>query len=827
MNLSHRSLLFLAVALVAAGLSIDCSRRESPPEAVPFDTAGRIAPSGVPVMSQLPPFALTNESGEPFGTSALRGKVWVANFIFTRCESICPMMTAQMKNLQTELSEDPAWEDLRLVSFSLDPEYDTPEVLAEYAADNGADESHWRFLTGTRAAIWDLSRRGFKLPVDDNPGDAAMPIVHSQQFVLVDRAGRIRGYYDSLDSEHRAALVEDLAKVAAEPPPVAIPAEVADPPWLEARRVEQLAAAESYDVFHDFRFTDRRLESGITFIHQFVGDLGRNFKETHYDHGNGVAVADVDGDGLLDLYFTTQLGGNELWRNIGDGLFENITERAGVALDKRISVAPVFGDIDNDGDADLFVTTVRGGNVLFENDGTGTFTDISSRARVDHVGHSSGAIFFDYDRDGLLDLFVTNVGRYTTDEWAPEGYYVSYLLSFDGHLKPERYEKSILYRNLGGNRFEDVTETTGLVEDGWNGDPHPADFDEDGYPDMYLINMQGHDSYFANVGGERFERQPDEMFPANPFGSMGISIFDFNNDGRQDVYIVDMHTDMFSGVMFQQFIEGMEKAKLHPSEMPPLRRLKTDGNHVLGNAFYRNDGDGRFTEISDEIGAENYWPWGLSHGDLNADGYQDVFIASSMNFPFRYGINSVLLNEHGERFVDSEFVVGVEPRRNRRTAVPWFELDCLREDKTHSACQDRSGRIQVWAAIGSRSSVLFDLDDDGDIDIVTLDFGSEPMVLISDLTENRDVRFVKVALTGTESNRSGVGARVTVWAGGQTYTRVNDGKTGYLAQSDLPLYFGLDTADTVDSIEVVWPSGRTQVLEGPIEVNRLIEITER
>ena len=230
MNPSHRSLLLLAVALVAAGLSIDCSRQESSPEAVPFDTAGRIAPSGVRVMSQLPPFALTNESGEPFGTSALRGKVWVADFIFTRCESICPMMTAQMKNLQTELSGDPAWEDLRLVSFSVDPEYDTPEVLAEYAADHGADESHWRFLTGTRAAIRDLSRRGFKLPVDDNPGDAAMPIVHSQQFVLVDRAGRIRGYYDSLDSERRAALVEDLAKVAAEPPPVAIPAEVADPP---------------------------------------------------------------------------------------------------------------------------------------------------------------------------------------------------------------------------------------------------------------------------------------------------------------------------------------------------------------------------------------------------------------------------------------------------------------------------------------------------------------------------------------------------------------------------------------------------------------------
>ena len=502
----------------------------------------------------------------------------------------------------------------------------------------------------------------------------------------------------------------------------------------------------------------------------------------------------------------------------------DVTAASGLG-DGGYGMGVAIGDVDNDGDLDVFVTNV-GMDRLYHNNGDGTFTDRTAPSGIKVQGWSCSASFFDYDRDGLLDLFVTNVGRYTTDEWAPEGYSVSYLLSFDGHLKPERYEKGILYRNLGGNRFEDVTETTGLVEDGWNGDPHPADFDGDGYPDMYLINMQGHDSYFANVGGERFERQPDEMFPANPFGSMGISIFDFNNAGRQDVYIVDMHTDMFSGVMFQQFVEGMEKAKLHPSEMPPLGRLKTDGNHVLGNAFYRNDGDGRFTEISDEIGAENYWPWGLSHGDLNADGYQDVFIASSMNFPFRYGINSVLLNEHGERFVDSEFVVGVEPRRNRRTAVPWFELDCLGEDKTHSVCQDRSGRIQVWAAIGSRSSVLFDLDDDGDIDIVTLDFGSEPMVLISNLTENRDVRFVKVALTGTESNRSGVGARVTVWAGEQTYTRVNDGKTGYLAQSDLPLYFGLDTADTVDSIEVVWPSGRTQVLEGPIEVNRLVEITE-
>ena len=608
---------------------------------------------------------------------------------------------------------------------------------------------------------------------------------------------------------------------------VAVPPDVMATRWLESREVAQRAASSDYEVFHDFRFADRRPESGITFTHRFVDDLGRDFKETHYDHGNGVAVADVDGDGRLDLYFTTQIGRNELWKNMGYGGFIDITEQAGVGLADRISVAPAFADIDNDGDPDLFVTTVRGGNVLFENDGRGVFSDVSARAGVDHAGHSSGSIFLDYDADGLLDLFVTNVGRYTTDERGRGGYYVGYMLSFDGHLKPERYERSTLYRNLGDNRFEDVTERMDIVEDGWNGDPHPTDFNRDGYPDLYLINMQGHDSYFANARGQRFVRQPATTFPSTPFGSMGISVFDFDNDGRMDVYIVDMHTDMFSSRMFTQFIPRLEKRKLSPEEMPSTAYLNTDGDHVLGNAFYRNEGGGTFSEISDRIGAETYWPWGPSHGDVNADGFQDVFIASSMNYPFRYGVNSLLLNENGKRFVDSEFILGVEPRRNRRTATPWFELECSGADADHRHCVGQSGRIEVWGAVGSRSSVIFDLDGDGDLDIVTNDFGSEPLVLVSDLAERRQIHFLKVRLVGTRANRGGLGARVTVRTRSAEFTRVHDGKSGYLGQSDYPLYFGLGDAEQVESVEVIWPGGRRQVMQGPIRADRLIEITER
>ncbi len=226
---------------------------------------------------------------------------------------------------------------------------------------------------------------------------------------------------------------------------------------LAARKTAQLATADQFSVFYQFQFTDRVRESGITFVHHIVDDAGKQYKAVHYDHGNGIAVADVDGDGLYDIYFVNQVGGNELWKNLGGGRFRDITKESGVGLAGRISVAASFADIDNDGDQDLFVTTVRGGNVLFENDGHGHFKDISKEAGVDLVTHSSGAVFFDFDRDGLVDLLVCNVGQYTTDQKGPDGAYVGLADAFLGHTHPDRFEYPVLYRNTGRNLFKDVT----------------------------------------------------------------------------------------------------------------------------------------------------------------------------------------------------------------------------------------------------------------------------------------------------------------------------------------------------------------------------------
>ena len=773
---------------------------------------------------ELPSFSLTDQTGGRFGSDQLDGRVWVAHLTFTRCRETCPDVVAALRGIQGTLEGAPGWEEVRFVSLSADPQHDTPEVLRNFARGAGADEEHWKFLTGRPNQVWQLSRHGLYLPVDAR-AEGVDPIFPRSDVLLVDRDRRIRKVFDASKPDDRAELLAELRDLAARPAPVKIahPQDVLDPPWLRQREEAQLRTVGRFEVFHDFLFVDRVLESGITFVNRVTDDSGKAYKLVHYDHGNGLAVADVDGDGLLDIYFVNQLGPNELWRNLGNGEFENITARAGVGLPGKLSVSASFADIDNDGDADLFVTTVRGGNRLFVNDGTGRFTDITEQSGLGYAGHSSGAVFFDYNRDGLLDLFVCNVGRYTSDQIGPGGYYVGFTDAFDGHLHPEqRNERSILYENRGNNRFVDVTEERRIVDVSWSGDASPIDVNGDGWPDLYVLNMQGHDEYYENVGGKYFEKRSRAVFPRTPWGSMGIKAFDYDNDGDLDIMLTDMHSDMSEDI-------GPAREKLKSRMQWPESKLRSGGASIFGNAFFRNDRNGRFTEVSDQLGTETYWPWGPSVGDLNADGFDDVFIASGMNFPFRYGINSVLLNNRGKSFLDSEFILGVEPRRNRRTAKPWFALDCTGPDRGNQYCEKFGvlDKAVIWGSLGSRSSAIFDLDGDGDLDIVTHEFHDGPMVLVSNLTERTSVRYLNVKLVGTASNRDGLGATVTVRAGGRTYTKVHDGQSGYLSHSLIPLYFGLADAKTVDEVVVAWPSGKRQVLPGPVAINTTLTVTEK
>lgn len=616
-----------------------------------------------------------------------------------------------------------------------------------------------------------------------------------------------------------------------------VPEDVQKTAGIQNRQSTQLKTSPSLRVPHSFRFVEQREKSGIDFVHRIVDDAGKYYKAVHYDHGNGVAVADINGDDLLDIYFVSQAGPNGLYLNLGNGQFKNITRSSGTALENVIGVSASFADIDNDGDPDLYVTNVKSPNVLFENIGGGKFRDISQFSQLDYNEHSSSATFFDFNRDGYLDLFLAVVGEYTTDQLARvEGtvesekasteshYYVGRKDAFAGHLHKSRQRLSRLFVNLGNKKFMDVTREMELADVGWTGDATPVDFNQDGWIDLYVLNMQGPDHYWVNENGKKFTEQTQSLFPATPWGAMGVKSFDYNNDGLLDLMISDMHSDMSEKI-------GPDREKFKAdwiTENWTLGFLQDEGKSIYGNALFQQHKDGSFTEVSDLMNVENYWPWGLTVADINADGWQDIFLTSSMNYPFRYAPNSMLLNNQGKQFIDSEYILGLEPREHQHTDKPWFELDCHDKDKSHPICKQQDQHVVVHGALGSRSSAIFDLDEDGDLDIVTNEFGDLPQVLISNLNSaDNTVHFLKIELHGKQSNRNAFGARVTVMTKENTYTKVHDGKSGYLSQSVMPLYFGLAQEDDIESIDILWPSGQRQTIAGEgIAINQLLKFDE-
>ena len=184
------------------------------------------------------------------------------------------------------------------------------------------------------------------------------------------------------------------------------------------------------------------------------------------------------------------------------------------------------------------------------------------------------------------------------------------------------------------------------------------------------------------------------------------------------------------------------------------------------------------------------------------------------------------MNQEGQRFYDSEFLLGIEPRPSGEIEIPYFTLDCSGADKNHRLARGKTGLVTFKGTVSTRSSAIFDIDDDGDLDIVTLEWNWHPQVLLSNLSEKKAIHYLKIKLVGTKSNRDGLGALVKVHAGTNTYTQYTDGNSGYFAQSVLPLYFGLGEVTRVDKIEVRWPSGIQQSVTAGLELNRLLTIRE-
>lgn len=584
---------------------------------------------------------------------------------------------------------------------------------------------------------------------------------------------------------------------------------------LDSQRTPKRENNEITNGFHECAARD-----GITFRMAFLpGEQGKNFKINLYDHGAGVAVGDYDGDGFDDIYFLNQLGPNALYRNQGDGTFVDVTKTAGVELGDRVCVGATFADYDNDGDQDLYVTSTRGGNVLFRNEGNGTFTNFTIDAGLELVAHSQTAAFFDADNDGYLDLIVTNTAKWTLEEFnSKERYYVGPSDFFE--LARSAREPNKFYRNNRNGTFTDVTQTVGLEGLGWSGDVAVFDYNHDGYLDLVITHMFGATQLYRNQEGKSFSDVTKEVFGRTSWGAIGCKAFDSNNDGRLDLYVVDMHSDMW-----MQADLDLSQPKL-PFD-PQKRYGHVTGDHhgksadalavekrfehlfqfrpqdfLFGNSFYQQTSLGKFEEVAEKVKLETFWPWGIGTGDFDNNGYEDVFLPSGMGFPFSYWPCALLMNDEG-MFADRAIELGIDPP----PGGPYLEKSIANEQ----------------AARSSRCAAVADFDGDGRLDLITNNFNDHPYYFRNHLPRKNYAAF---RLTGVKCNKDAIGARVTLhFADKSLMTRQVHAAGGYLSHSSKTLHFGLGERTKIERAEIHWPGGKVQTLSDPA-INQLHRVTQ-
>jgi enediyne biosynthesis protein E4 len=569
-------------------------------------------------------------------------------------------------------------------------------------------------------------------------------------------------------------------------------------------------------------FEDRAREAGLNFRMKFLpSEQGEKFKINLYDHGCGVAVGDYDGDGRDDIYFCNQLGENALYHNNGDGTFTDVTREAGVGLGDRISVAATWADYDNSGRQSLFVTSTRGGNVLFKNLGNGKFQDVTREAGLTHIGHSQTAVFFDYDNDGYLDLLVTNTARWTQGLDKQRNYYPGGSTLPDLASSPKEY--NVLYHNNHNGTFTDVTEKAGLKGKGWSGDAAVFDYNDDGYLDIFITNMFGASQLYRNNRDGTFTEVTPQVLGKTSWGAIGSKAFDFNNDGRLDLLIVDMHSDMWmegaNTPEWEERLRNSAKKKyryftgpLMEIDQGTAQRIEQGISElfhihyqdvIFGNTLFQNLGEGKFEEMSDRAGLETLWPWGIATGDFDNNGYEDVYLPSGMGYPYCYWPSSLMMNNGDGTFTDQASAQGIEPPRD----------GIYLPEKIGGQPAARSSRCAATA----------DFEGDGRLEIVTNNFNDAPYYYKNNFPRKNYIAF---RFQGTRSNRDAIGALVRLYAGDQVMVRQVQAAGGYLSQSSKTVHFGLGDRTHVDRVEIRWPSGKRQTIPDP-EPNQLHEVVEQ
>ncbi len=533
---------------------------------------------------------------------------------------------------------------------------------------------------------------------------------------------------------------------------------------------------------------------------------------------NGIAAGDFDNDGFDDLYICQPSGlPNRLYRNRGDGTFEDVTERSGLGVLDATACA-IFADFENKGLQDLLVVCASG-PLLFLNEGNGRFQlkrDAFTFASPPQ-GTFTHAAVADCDHDGRLDIYFC---------------LYSYYLGLDQYHYPSPYfdarngPPNFLFHNDGNGSFTDRTKASGLnaENDRFSFACAWGDCNSNGLPDLYVANDFGRSNLYRNNGDGTFEAISESAGANVPGAGMSACWVDFDNDGHQDIYVSNMWSAAGLRVSEQTNFHSNQ-----PAEIQSIYR-----RHARGNSLYRNSGNSHFKNVSDEAGVEmGRWAWSSDAWDFDHDGYSDLFIANGyISGPDTRDLGSFFWRQ----------VVGNSPSTSTPSLAyerGWNAInELIRSDSTWNGYErntfylnNRNGTFSEISGISgldflddSRSFALADLDHDGRLEVILKNRNSPQLrVLHNAMAEIGDS--VSFLLRGTKSNRDGIGAAVTVQSGDLRQTKYVQAGSGFLSQHSKELFFGLGKFQSSATAIVHWPSGLIQKFEN-LPVNHRIAIEE-
>jgi len=550
---------------------------------------------------------------------------------------------------------------------------------------------------------------------------------------------------------------------------------------------------------YGFSLTESSKASGIGFKHTaptLDSKLG-HIMEQVASMGAAVSVADFDRDGWQDIYVTNSGEGshNALYRNLGNGSFEDVATSLGLeGLNSRengVSMGAVWGDYDNDGYEDLFIYK-WGRPELYHNDGGKGFTRVSEQAALPKWVNANTAIWFDYDRDGKLDLFLGGYYAETVDLWNLK----------DTKMMPESFEyasnggRKYLFHNLGGGKFEEVGEKLGLKSTRWALAAVAADLRGTGFPDLFIANDYAVSELFFNDGGKKFREVGKQTGVGYaPKSGMTASVGDVLNRGQFGVYVTNISEE---GVLVQGNNLWMPKAG-------------TSGENI------------KYENLANAMGVElGGWSFGAQFGDLNNDGFQDIYLTNG----------NVSLDREKSYWYDYSKVAGGN-KAIIADAANWPPLDgrsLSGYQKKRIWINDGAGSFKEVAQLvgvtdvnDGRSVALADFTNSGKLDVVVAN-QKGPLLLYKNSVAPEN-KWIDFDLEGTASNRSAIGAQVRVFWNGQQQVQEVSGGSGFCAQNQRRLHFGLGKTAAIDRVEIRWPSGKIQTVAAP-EPNRTHKIKE-